>query len=45
MKRILFPLAFVVGLVAAAMAGTQGAAHPVASIHIDAVHTNIIHID
>ncbi len=45
MKRILFPLAFVFGLVAATLAGTQATAHPVAIMHIDIVHTNIMHID
>ncbi len=44
MKRILFPLAFIVGLAAAAFSGMHGAAHPVAVAHIASVGSDVAHI-
>lgn len=44
MKRILFPLAFIVGIAAAAF-GAHGAAHPVAVAYINAVHSNVAYIN
>ncbi len=37
MKHIFFPLAFIVGIAAAALSGAHGAAHPLAVSHITAV--------
>ncbi len=44
MKRIFFPLAFIVGIAAAALSGAHGAAHPLAITHISAVQSYITHI-
>ncbi len=45
MKRIFFPLAFIVGLAAAALSGAHGVAHPLATTHLDSVHSNTTHLD
>ena len=44
MKRILFPLAFIVGIAAAAFSGAHSAAHPTAATQIFAVHSNATQI-
>ncbi len=45
MKRILFPLAFIVGIAAAAFSGAHSVAHPLAVAHLDTVHSNVAHLD
>jgi hypothetical protein len=45
MKRIIFPLAVIVGIAAAAFSGAHGAAHPVALAFIDHVRSNLAFID
>ena len=45
MKRIFFPLAFIVGLAAAALSGAQGTAHPLATTHLNGVQSNTTHIN
>ncbi len=44
MKRIIFPLAFIVGIAAAALSGVHSVAHPLAITHIAAVQSSITHI-
>jgi len=43
MKRIIFPLAFIVAI-AAALSGAHNVAHPLAATHISAVQSNATHI-
>ena len=38
MKRILFPLAFIVGIAAAALGGMHSPAHSLATIHVATIH-------
>ncbi len=45
MKRIIFPLAFIVGIAAAAFSGAHSVAHPLAVAHINAVQSNVAHIN
>ncbi len=44
MKRIFFPLAFIVGI-AIALSGAHSAAHPLAVAHINGVQSNVAHIN
>ncbi len=43
MKRIFFPLAFIVGL-AVALSGAHGAAHPLATTHLTGIQSNTTHL-
>ncbi len=38
MKRIIFPLAFIVGIAAAALGGVHSPAHSLATIHLGTIH-------
>jgi len=45
MKRFLFPLAFILGIAAAALGGLHSPAHSLATIHFDTIHFDTIHFD
>lgn len=45
MKRILFSLAFAVGIAAAALGGMHSPTHSLATIHVETIHVETIHVE